>query len=136
MLPETALLVGDAQAGQIYFSGEGRCNTCHSPTGDLAGIGAKYSPLALTVAFLTPTTAKPIQVKVTLPSGQAVSGALRYLDGFAVSISDSTGEYHSWYRENVKVVDVSDPLAAHRAQLAKYTDTDIHNLLAYLVTLK
>jgi len=136
MLPETALLVGDAAAGKAYFNGEGRCNTCHSPTGDLARIGAKYTPLPLTVAFLTPATAKPVRIKVTLPSGQTISGTLRYLDGFAVSLTDRSGEYYSWYRENVKAVDVSDPLAAHRAQLARYTDTDIHNLLAYLVTLK
>jgi len=136
MLPETALLVGDAQAGQAYFNGEGRCGSCHSPTGDLARIGARYSPLALTVAFLTPVTQKPIQVKVTLPDGETVSGKLRYADGFAVSMDDSSGEYRSWYRENLKSVEILDPLAAHRAQLARYTDTDIHNLLAYLVTLK
>lgn len=135
-LPETALLVGDAKAGQAYFNGAGQCRTCHSPTGDLAGVGAKYSPLALTIAFLTPTTAKPIQVKVTLPAGPAVSGSLRYLDGFVVSLDDTSGQYRSFYRENVKSVDVTDPLAAHRSQLARYTDTDIHNLLAYLVTLK
>jgi cytochrome c oxidase cbb3-type subunit 3 len=136
MLPETALLVGDAKSGQAYFNGEGRCSTCHSATGDLAHVGAKYSPLPLTVAFLTPTTTKATQVKVTLPSGQVVSGTLRYVDGFAVSLSDSSGEYYSWYRDNVKAVDVLDPLGEHRALLAKYTDTDIHNLLAYLVTLK
>jgi hypothetical protein len=90
----------------------------------------------LTIAFLTPTTGKPVQVKVMLPSGQAISGSMRYLDGFVVSIDDSSGQYRSFYRENVKSVDVSDPLAAHKAQLARYTDTDIHNLLAYLVTLK
>jgi len=135
-LPETALLVGDGKAGQAYFNGEGGCKNCHSASGDLAKIGAKYSPLALTVAFLTPTTNKPTQVKVTLPTGQVVSGTLRYADGFAVSLSDSAGEYYSWDRDKVKAVEIADPLAAHRALLAKYTDTDIHNLLSYLVTLK
>ncbi|HEY2015088.1 MAG TPA: c-type cytochrome [Bryobacteraceae bacterium] len=136
VVPETALLVGDANAGRAYFNGAGQCSTCHSPTRDLAGIGTKYTPLTLTVAFLTPAATKPVQVKVTLPSGQAISGNLRYLDGFVVSIDDTAGDYHSWYRDKVKSVDVSDPLAQHRAQLARYTDTDIHNLLAYLVTLK
>src|SRR4029077_15719185 len=81
-LPETALLVGDAKAGQAYFNGAGKCNTCHSPTGDLKGIGAKYTPMPLTIAFLTPTTKKPTTVKVILPSGQAVSGNLKYIDEF------------------------------------------------------
>jgi mono/diheme cytochrome c family protein len=30
---------GDAKAGAAYFNGAGKCNTCHSPTGDLAGVG-------------------------------------------------------------------------------------------------
>src|ERR1700742_3688011 len=68
-LPETALLVGDPKAGLAYFNGAGKCSTCHSPTGDLAHIGSKDQPLALTTAFLTPP-AKPLHVSVVLPSGQ------------------------------------------------------------------
>lgn len=136
MVPETALLVGDAKAGQAYFNGAGKCSTCHSATGDLSGIGTKYRPLALTAAFLTPAVTKPVEVKVTPVSGPPVSGKLRYLDEFIVSLDDGAGEYHSWTRESTKAVDVLDPLAQHLALLAKYSDTDIHNLLAYLVTLK
>jgi mono/diheme cytochrome c family protein len=135
-LPETALLVGDAKAGEAYFNGAGKCSSCHSTSGDLKGIGSKYTPLPLTIAFLTPTTKKPIEVKVTLPSGRAVSGKLKYIDEFVVSLDDSSGEYHSWSRETVKSVDVMDPLAPHRAMLIKYTDPDIRNMLAYLVTIK
>ncbi len=43
-LPETALLVGDAKAGEAYYNGAGRCNTRHSVKGDLAGIGGKLQP--------------------------------------------------------------------------------------------
>ncbi len=134
-LPQTALLVGNAKAGQAYFNGAGRCSTCHSPTGDLAGIGAKDQPLALTTAFLTPP-AKPLQVKVALPSGEIVSGKLEYLDEFTVSMVDSTGSYRSWPRDYLKSVAVADPLAAHKQLLPVYTDKDIHDLLAYLVTFK
>src|ERR1700760_372481 len=74
---ETSLLVGDAKEGQSYFSGAGGCSGCHSVTGDLAHIGSKYSPLGLTTAFLTPT-AKPLQAKIPLPSGQTVTGAVTY----------------------------------------------------------
>ena len=136
ILPETALLVGDAKAGQAYFNGAGKCGTCHSPTGDLAGIGSKYRPLALTAAFLTPAATKPIEVKVTPSSGAPITGRLRYLDEFVVSLDDASGEYRTWAREHTKSVDVFDPLAQHLALLAQYSDTDIHNLLAYLVTLK
>jgi mono/diheme cytochrome c family protein len=135
-LPETALLVGDAKAGEAYFNGAGKCNTCHSLTADLKGIGAKYTPMPLTIAFLTPVARKPVTVKVTLPSGQVVSGNLKYIDEFVVSLDDTSGEYRSWSRSVLKSVEVMDPLAPHRAQLIKYTDPDIRNLLAYLVTQK
>src|SRR5437870_10741213 len=59
VLPETALLMGDAKTGQAYFNGAGKCHTCHSPAGDLSGIGTKYRPLALTAAFLTPAATEP-----------------------------------------------------------------------------
>jgi cytochrome c oxidase cbb3-type subunit 3 len=134
-LPEAALLVGDAKAGQAYFNGAGKCSTCHSPTGDLAHIGSKDQPLALTTAFLTPP-ARPMHVNVVLPSGQTVSGQLEYLDEFTVSLVDDAGVYHTMPRARIKSVDVVDPLAAHKAMLAIYTDNDIHDLLAYLVTLK
>jgi mono/diheme cytochrome c family protein len=134
-LPETALLVGDPKAGLAYFNGAGKCSTCHSPTGDLAHIGSKEQPLALTTSFLTPP-AKPSEVTVVLPSGQSVKGKLEYLDEFTVSLVDSAGVYHTWPRDHTKSVEVVDPLAAHKAMLPMYTDKDIHDLLAYLVTLK
>jgi cytochrome c oxidase cbb3-type subunit 3 len=134
-LPETALLVGDPKAGLAYFNGAGKCSTCHSPTGDLAHIGSKEQPLALTTSFLTPPS-KPSEVAVVLPSGQTVKGKLEYLDEFTVSLVDTAGVYHTWSRDRTKSVEVIDPLAAHKSMLPVYTDKDIHDLLAYLVTLK
>jgi cytochrome c oxidase cbb3-type subunit III len=134
-MPETALLVGDAKAGQAFFNGAGKCASCHSPAGDLAHIGSKDQPLALTTSFLTPP-AKPSEVAVVLPSGETVKGKLEYLDEFTVSLSDASGNYHTWPRDYVKSVVVTDPLAAHKALLRVYTDKEIHDLLAYLVTLK
>jgi mono/diheme cytochrome c family protein len=134
-LPETALLVGDAKAGEAYFNGAGKCSTCHSPSGDLAHIGSKEQPLALTTSFLTPP-AKPVKVTVVLPTGKSATGKLEYLDEFTVSLSDDAGVSHTWPRDRVKSVDVVDPLATHKAMLPAYTDKNIHDLLAYLVTLK
>src|SRR6202046_3323020 len=134
-LPETALLVGDPKAGLAYFNGAGKCSTCHSATDDLAHIGSKEQPLALTTSFLTPP-AKPLQATVVLPSGQTVAGKLEYLDEFTVSLVDTSGVYHTWPRERTKSVEVVDPLGAHKAMLPMYTDKNIHDLLAYLVTLK
>lgn len=142
------VVTGDAAKGQAYFNGTGKCNTCHSPTGDLKGIGSKYEPVALQARFLYPETRgfgrrgadgprpKPMPVTVTLPSGQRISGGLESLDDFNVSLRDASGVYHSWTRQDGLRVDVRDPLAGHQELLPKYTDADMHNVLAYLVTLK
>ena len=137
------VITGDAKAGEIYFNGDGRCNTCHSPAGDLAHVASEYEPEALLRTFLYPgrrgasssseRTRKT--VAVTLKSGQVFSGPLQHLDEFTISMYDASGDYHTWPRDAVKV-DVHDPLAAHVALLRVYTDTDMHNMLAYLETLK
>src|SRR5207248_1281966 len=38
------IVTGNPKLGEAYFNGAGKCNTCHSPAGDLKGIGAKYDP--------------------------------------------------------------------------------------------
>jgi cytochrome c oxidase cbb3-type subunit III len=135
------VVTGDREKGREYFNGAGRCHSCHSPTGDLAGIGKKYDAVALQSRFLYPrprASEAPVrpQVTVTLASGQSLSGALEYLDDFNVALHDASGEYHSFSRDAHVKVEVHDPLAAHAELLKKYSDADMHNLLAYLVTLK
>jgi cytochrome c oxidase cbb3-type subunit III len=132
--PLAKLLTGNADAGKAYFNGAGGCNACHSPTGDLAGIAKKYSPINLEARFLYPSGVRR-SVTVTLPSGEKASGTLAHLDEFSVALRDGTGWYRSWPRDQVKV-EVKDPLEKHRELLGKYTDADVHNLFAYLETLK
>jgi len=142
------VVTGDAHAGETYFSAH--CANCHSATGDLAHVAAKFDPVALQSRFLYPVTrALPgmrgpppdprarATVTVTLPSGQSYAGTLEYLDDFTVAMKDSSGEYHSWPIEGIGVkVAVHDPLKDHAELLKKYTDADMHNVLAYLETLK
>lgn len=130
------IVVGDAKAGEAYFNAN--CKSCHAS--DLAHIAAKFDPVDLQTAFLWPSAgrgrgARQTKVTVTLASGQRIAGILKRIDDFDVSLYDTDGEYHSWPRDRVKV-EIPDPLAGHRELLAKYTDNDMHNLLAYLVTLK
>lgn len=132
--PIERLLTGNAEAGRAYFNGTGKCASCHSPTGDLAGIAKKYPPLALEEHILAPPGGF-VTLTVTTPSGDKISGKLAHLDDFSVALRDSTGWYHSWPRDKVKVT-AHDPMQFHREMLAKYTDADIHNLFAYLETLK
>jgi mono/diheme cytochrome c family protein len=128
------LQTGNAEAGKTYFNGAGGCAKCHSPTGDLAGVARRYEGLQLEERMLYPRNAKSTVV-VTLPSGTKISGTLAYLDEFTVGLKDSTGTYHSWAVENVKYK-VDSPVEAHVDQFPKYTDNDIHNLMAYLQTLR
>lgn len=138
------VVTGNAKAGQAYFNGAGKCHTCHSATGDLAHIASKFGPADLQAQFLYPGSSMRFdreggpeapKVTVTLRDGTTVSGKVKRLDDFEISMYDATGEYRAWPRDQVKV-EVEDRLVAHRKLLEKYTDEDMHNLLAYLVTLK
>ena len=142
----TNMLSGDPKAGEAYFNGAGGCNKCHSVTGDLAGIATKYDPPALQQKFVFPqagfgrgrggaNAAKP-QVTVTVPSGQTVAGTLVRIDDFNVTLLDASGQRQTFARVPGTQVEVTDPYAAHIALLDKYTNADIHNLTAYLETLK
>ena len=134
------LVTGDAAKGQSYF--ETNCRACHSPAGDLAHIAAKYDPPTLQGRFLYPrartTPRAQLNATVTLPSGQTISGLVDAIDDFSVSLTDSAGQYRTVPIEEgngIKVV-VRDPLEGHEKLLKRYTDADMHNILAYLVTLK
>ncbi|MBV9157669.1 MAG: c-type cytochrome [Acidobacteriaceae bacterium] len=143
------VITGDPKAGAAYFSSH--CASCHSATGDLAHIAAKYDAATLQSRFLYPVTRSypgtpgPLPdpkgqttVTVTLPSGQSYSGTLEHRDDFSIALSDSSGEYHSWLLDenNGLKIDIHDPLKGHEELLKQYTDADMHNLLAYLETLK
>jgi cytochrome c oxidase cbb3-type subunit 3 len=128
------LQTGDVKTGKQYFNGAGTCAKCHSATGDLAGIATRYEGLQLEERMLYPRGAKS-RVTVTLPSGEKIAGTLAYLDEFVIGMRDGNGVYHSWAVGNVKYL-VDAPAEAHVELFSKYTDADIHNLMAYIQTLR
>jgi cytochrome c oxidase cbb3-type subunit III len=145
------ILVGDAKRGATYFNGAGRCTQCHSVTGDLAGIGGRYEPKMLQNLIVSGSNyggrrrsagpaapkAKPVTVTVTLPSGQRFQGELDHISAFIVALRDSTGTYRSFARhDSIPNVVVNIPFQWHLDMLPQWRDTDIHDLTAYLVTLK
>jgi mono/diheme cytochrome c family protein len=141
------ILTGDPRAGQAFFGGAGRCGSCHSPTGDLAHIAAKYDPVALQQKLVFPrtlnlgrgggaTASQPVMVTVTPPGSAPVSGTLIRVDDFNVALRDGSGAYRSWKRTPDLKVEKKDPYAAHIALLNVYTDKNIHDVLAYLETMK
>jgi mono/diheme cytochrome c family protein len=140
------VLTGNAKQGEAYFNGAGTCATCHSATGDLAHVGTKYDPFSLQSRWLQPQSRNPNArsdgsaaetVTVTPSDGHAVTGTLDRIDDFTVSLHDASGNFHSFFRNGAEPqVVVKNPLQAHTDLLRKYTDADIHNITAYLVTLK
>jgi cytochrome c oxidase cbb3-type subunit 3 len=129
------LLTGNLEAGKQFFNGQGRCATCHSPTGDLKGVAKKYSPRELEGQLLYPSIKSRTAV-VSLRSGEKVKGELLHLDQFYVSVLDASGNYRSFPLAQGVKVDVADPLRAHMELLERYNDKEIHDVFAYLETLQ
>ncbi len=145
------ILAGDAKQGEAYFNGAGHCTQCHSATGDLAGIGSRSEPKTIQNLIVSggggrrrrsagaapPVKVPPTTVTVTLPSGQRVQGELDHLSAFVVALREPDGTYRSFARhDSIPKVVVADPLQWHIDRLPQWRDADIHDLTAYLVTLK
>jgi mono/diheme cytochrome c family protein len=128
------LQTGNAAQGKSYFDGAGGCNKCHSPTGDLAGVASRFEGLELEELMLYPRGAKS-KVTVTTPGGDKISGILAYRDEFTIALRDRGGVYRSWPASRVHST-VDSPVDAHVDLFNKYTDDDVHNLMAYLQTLR
>ena len=138
---------GDPKAGAEYFNGAGKCSSCHSPTRDLAGLASKYETVDIQQRMLfpgggrggrrgAPPAASAVRVTVTSRGAAAVSGVLVYLDDFVVTLRDSTGVSRTFKRDASLKVEKTDPLDAHHALLETITDKNIHDVVAYLETLK
>lgn len=136
------VLTGNPNAGRAYFNGEGGCASCHSPTGDLAGYGARYAPVDIQQRFVFPgsagrgSTRPPTTVTVTIAGGEPIEGTLVSRDDFHIALRTADGRYRSWRLTPEMTVDVHDPYAAHVALLDRLTDTAMHDVVAYLETLK
>jgi cytochrome c oxidase cbb3-type subunit 3 len=156
---ELKIVVGDLARGQKYFGAN--CASCHSATGDLQGLSTRYpEPMQLQNAWVAgragfvfgrptgapgasaappppPRTPKPVTATVTTRDGQRVEGRLDRIDDFLVALIQKDGTRRTFRREgDVPKIEISDPLEGHKKLLVKYTDGDIHDVTAYLVTLK
>jgi cytochrome c oxidase cbb3-type subunit 3 len=136
------VVVGNASEGASYF--DLKCKSCHSPAGDLSGIGSRFAdPKALQNLWVaggtrTGNTAAPVAtVTVTPAAGESVEGQLVRIDDFLVTVKLSDGTTRTFRRSgNLPKVVVRDPLKAHKDMLSVYTDKEMHDVTAYLVTLK
>jgi cytochrome c oxidase cbb3-type subunit III len=142
----TDIISGDASRGKSFF--DARCARCHSPTQDLAHVASKFDPVALQNRFLYPSAPDKASkaelnkvlpmATVTLRSGTVQRGRLVFQDDFRVTLRDEDGTDHDidLAGPDDYSMQVVDPLAEHETLLKKYTDADMHDVLAYLETLK
>lgn len=148
---ELDILVGNAKAGEAYFAA--KCATCHSATGDLKGIATRAGqPKALQNLWVSGGraiargggAARPVgapravtTATITLSSGEKASGTLLRIDDFTVTIAQADGSQRTFRRNgDAPKVELTDPLEGHRKLLTVLSDADMHNVTAYLVTLK
>lgn len=138
---ELDIVVGDAAAGKAYF--DAHCSTCHSASGDLGGIATKVAePMILQNLWVAGGrgrggSGKPVMATVALPSGEKVTGRLGRIDEFIVVLEMEDGSTRSFRRDgDTPAVTIDDPLAGHRKLWQTLTNKDMHDVTAYLVTLK
>jgi cytochrome c oxidase cbb3-type subunit 3 len=147
---ELNIVVGDPAAGEKYFAA--KCSTCHSATGDLQGLASRYTdPVQLQNLWVSggggrgrgapPPGGAPdkrqVTVTVTPASGPRVEGRLDRIDDFIVSLTQADGTQRSFRRTgDTPKIEIKDPMEGHRSLLSVYTDKDMHDVTAYLVTLK
>jgi mono/diheme cytochrome c family protein len=140
------IVVGSAAAGKAWFDGDGRCATCHAVSGDLAGLATRIpAPVDIQQRMLFPirragrggeVTRTDIAVTVSQPSGASTSGVLVQEDDFFVTLRDRSGVVRSVRKAAGVKIETTDPLRAHRELLDRLTDVHMHDLVAYLVTLR
>jgi cytochrome c oxidase cbb3-type subunit 3 len=152
--PLTAQVVGDPKAGEAFFNGAGKCSTCHSVTGDLQGIGSKYDVITLQGHIVLPrgsggwpSLKTPFEVSnppnvprivtITEANGKVTTGELVSISDFDVITRDKDGIRHTFARNGeVPKITIKDPLQAHVDMMPHLTDAEMHDLTAYLVTVK
>ena len=147
---ELNILLGNARAGEKYFAA--KCSTCHSATGDLQGLATRVAePKILQNLWVSGgrvagprrggrrplSSSSTPTVAVQFPSGEKVEGRLMRLDDFLVTIALADDTVRTIRRDgDVPIVVVKDPLDGHRALLSVLTDANMHDVTAYLATLK
>ncbi|MCU1324384.1 MAG: cytochrome c, class [Acidobacteriaceae bacterium] len=137
-----SIVVGNATDGRTYFAST--CAKCHSAEGDLRGIASRIvDPKQLQATWLMGGGRSGIsngavsKVSVLLPSGATSEGDLVRMDDFLVTLKSGDGTTRSFRRNgDLPKVTLTDPLKAHKDMLSVYTDKNIHDVTAYLVTLK
>ena len=137
------IVVGDAEHGHAYVAAH--CASCHTGSMSLDHIAEKYTdPRRLQSRWITGGNILPVDAPgsmatatVTTANGQSITGKLLHIDDFLLSLQLPDGSEQSFRRTGAQPgVVLHDPMEAHRRMLGTLSDSDIHDVTAYLVTLK
>jgi cytochrome c oxidase cbb3-type subunit III len=132
------ILVGNAEKGQAYV--EAHCLSCHTMETFLH-IGSKFrSPDQLQRGWIWPPrpSANSLAVTATVkaPDGGIITGRVKEVSDFRITLIDKAGQTHVIDRDPNVTVEMKDPLAGHQAMIMTLKNDDMHNVTAYLETLK
>jgi cytochrome c oxidase cbb3-type subunit 3 len=132
------VLVGDAAAGKTYVASN--CMSCHT-TANFDHIATKFRTAdQLQRSWIWPTrpadNSMAITATVKTPGGASISGRVTQISDFRITLVDSDGKSHAIEREAGVEVQTKDPLAPHQAMVMTLKNNDMHNVTAYLETLK
>lgn len=132
------ILVGNADKGKAYVAAH--CMACHTAD-SFAHIASKFrTPAALQKGWVWPARPADHSLDVTatvkLADGSSISGRVKQIDDFQVTLIGENGDTHIIHRRPGVEVALKDPLAAHQAMIMTLKNDDMHNVTAYLETLK
>lgn len=132
------IVVGDPAKGHAYVNAH--CMQCHTPQ-TFAHIAGKFrTPDRLQRGWIWPERyghpSLAVTAVVTLPGGSTVRGTVLQVSDFRITLVDNAGRTHTMTRGPRVSVQMKDPLAAHQAIILHLRNDDMHNVTAYLETLK
>lgn len=135
------IVVGNVAMGKAYVSAH--CMSCHSSE-TFAHIATQFrSPDQLQRGWIWPRRTAgsgddslPISATVKTPDGVSISGRVTQISDFRITLVDVAGQTHLIERDHGAEVGIKDPLAAHQEMIMTLTNEAMHNVTAYLETLK
>lgn len=129
------IVLGDPKKGARYVNAH--CLSCHSVTGDLKGLAAKWRPADLQRYWIMPPRTPARALMATVHSSQHTwEGRLQQIDDFRVALVVASGQLVVIERNPDVTVELHDPLAPHVAMIGNLKDPDMINVTAYLESLK
>ncbi len=132
------VVVGDKARGHAYVSAH--CLPCHSDD-TFAHIAGKFrSPDQLQRGWIWPSRSSNASAALTATvktaDGAAISGRVTQVSDFRITLVDADGRTHAIERKPGVEVEIKDPLAPHRQMINTLANDDMHNVTAWLETLK